>query len=165
MKKFYVPVFALLILTACNKQDNNASIDEMVVAAQSASQQKLMDALHGGRPVSVTLSGAEEAPGPGDPDGSGHFKMTMNQGQGTISYELSAWNIAPATAAHIHIAPAGSPGPVVIPLAAPTSGYSSGTLTVSLELIKAIRKNPSAYYVNVHNAEYPAGAIRAQLSK
>jgi hypothetical protein len=33
------------------------------------------------------------------------------------------------------------------------------------DLIKAIIQSPQEYYVNVHNAEYPAGALRGQLSK
>jgi hypothetical protein len=118
-----------------------------------------------GRPLSTDMSGAEEAPGPGDPDGSGFAFFTLNQGQGQICYELTVSDIAPATAAHIHIAPAGSPGPVVVPLAAPTSGSSSGCVDVDPNLIKAIRQNPENYYVNVHNAEYPGGAVRGQLSK
>jgi hypothetical protein len=32
-------------------------------------------------------------------------------------------------------------------------------------LAKDILKDPADYYVNVHNAEYPAGALRGQLSK
>ncbi len=120
----------------------------------------------GGTPFSATLDGASEVPGPGDPDGWGTFEMTLNQGQGTLTYVLTAYDIAPATAAHIHIAPPDAAGPVVIPLAAPTGGMSSGTIrNLSKEMIKAIRKNPEAYYVNVHNPEYPAGAIRGQLSK
>jgi hypothetical protein len=119
----------------------------------------------GGRPISVPMTGAEEAPGPGDPDGSGHASFSLNQGQGEICYTLTVEDIAPATAAHIHIAPPGVPGPVVVPLEAPTDGSSSGCASVSEELIKAIRQNPGAYYVNVHNAEFPGGAVRGQLSK
>jgi hypothetical protein len=32
-------------------------------------------------------------------------------------------------------------------------------------LAKNILKNPSFHYVNVHNAEFPNGALRGQLSK
>jgi hypothetical protein len=69
------------------------------------------------------------------------------------------------TAAHIHVAPTGDAGPVVVGLAPPTSGLSSGCTSVDPLLIKAIKQNPEDYYVNVHNAEYPAGALRGQLSK
>jgi CHRD domain-containing protein len=120
----------------------------------------------GGRPISVVMIGAAERPGPGDPDGTGTASFTFNPGQGTVCFELTASNIAPATAAHIHLAPPESPGPVVIPLTPPTSGSSSGCISgVDQDLIKAIIKNPENYYVNVHNADFPAGAIRAQLSK
>jgi hypothetical protein len=36
---------------------------------------------------------------------------------------------------------------------------------VNPDLIKAIRQNPEAYYVNVHNSDFPTGAVRGQLSK
>ena len=120
----------------------------------------------GGRLFTVTMVGADEAPGPGDPDGTGVAHFTLNQGQGEVCFELEVSNIAPATAAHIHIAPPGSPGAVVVPLTPPTNGSSSGCVSdVDPDLIKAIRQNPGAYYVNVHNADFPAGAIRGQLSK
>ena len=122
-------------------------------------------AADGGRPITVEMTGAAERPGPGDPDGSGTAMFWLNHGQGQVCFELLVSDIAPATAAHIHVAPADSPGPVVIPLAAPTSGMSSGCASVDPELIKAIMQNPENYYVNVHNAEYPAGAVRGQLSK
>jgi hypothetical protein len=116
-----------------------------------------------GRPLSTTLSGAEEVPGPGDPDGTGFAAISLNQGQGQVCFELTVSNIAPATAAHIHAAPAGVAGPVVVPLSPPTSGSSIGCVSANLDLIKDIRKNPASYYVNVHNAEFPAGAVRGQL--
>ena len=111
------------------------------------------------------MSGAEEAPGPGDPDGTGTATITLNPGQSEVCFELTVADIAPATAAHIHLAPAGEPGPVVVGLTAPTSGSSTGCVTADRELISDIIRTPSAYYVNVHNADFPAGAIRGQLSK
>jgi hypothetical protein len=119
----------------------------------------------GGRKFTTTLTGAAEVPGPGDPDGSGTATLRLNPGQGEICYELTVSGIEPATAAHIHVAPAGVAGPVLVPLAAPTSGSSSACASVDRELIKAIIQNPDAYYVNVHNADYPSGALRGQLSK
>jgi CHRD domain len=118
-----------------------------------------------GRTLSATLTGAAEVPGPGDPDGTGSATLTVNPGLGQICYELTVSGIAPATAAHIHVGAAGVAGPVVVTLAPPTDGTSSGCVGVSRELALAILTNPSGYYVNVHNADYPAGAVRGQLSK
>lgn len=119
-----------------------------------------------GRPLSATMTGAEEVP-TGDPDGTGTAHFTFNQGLGQVCFELNVENIAPATAAHIHLAPAGVAGPIVVPLTPPdANGTSSGCVEdVDPELIKAIRQNPADYYVNVHNAEYPPGAVRGQLSR
>jgi hypothetical protein len=122
-------------------------------------------AADGGRPLSTPLTGAAEAPGPGDPDGSGTATFRINPGQGRICYTLSVSGIAPARAAHIHIAPAGSPGPIVVPLDAPTAGVSSGCATVRRELARDIIRDPADYYVNVHNADFPAGAVRGQLGR
>lgn len=119
----------------------------------------------GGRPLATMLTGAAEVPGPGDPDGSGTATIRLNLGQGEVCFELAVSGIAPATASHIHVAPAGVAGPVVVPLAPPTSGTSSGCVAADPDLIKNIVKNPQEYYVNVHNAEFPAGALRGQLSK
>ena len=130
----------------------------LIVAGFAAAQ----SADTGGRPLSTTMTGAEEAPGPGDPDGSGEAVFTLNHGQGQICFQLVVRDIAPATAAHIHLAPPGEPGPVVVPLTPPTGGSSSGCVTVDRDLIKAIMQNPEAYYVNVHNDPFQAGASRCQ---
>jgi hypothetical protein len=116
----------------------------------------------GGRPLAADLTGAAEAPGPGDPDGSGWATVTLNQGQGEVCYDITVTGVDPILAAHIHVAPPGSPGPVVVGFDIAGQGLS-GCVAASAEVIKAIRQNPADYYVNVHNAPYPAGALRGQL--
>lgn len=137
----------------------------VVALAGAASATKIADADHGGRPFSTALDGASEAPGPGDPDGSGNALITLNQGQGEVCFELEVADIAlPATGAHIHRAPAGVPGPIVVPLTPPgTDGTSSGCVDADPALIKEIRQSPEAFYVNVHTTEHPGGAVRGQL--
>ena len=123
-------------------------------------------AADGGRNFTTTLTGAAEVPGPVDPDGSGAVTITLNHGQGEVCFDLTVSGIAPATAAHIHVGPVGVAGPVVVGLTAPTGGSSSGCISgVNQDLIKAIIQHPEEYYVNVHNADYPSGALRGQLSK
>ena len=122
-------------------------------------------AMAGGRPLSAMLTGEAEGPGPGDPDGTGEAFVTLNPGLREGCFQLSVSNIAPATAAHIHEAPEGVAGPVVVGLIPPTSGFSSGCVNADRDLIKDIIQNPSEFYVNVHNAGFPAGAVRGQLSK
>ena len=120
----------------------------------------------GGRPLSAHLTGAAEKPNPGDPDGSGHATFRVNVGQSQVCWELMVENIAAATAAHIHKAGPDAAGPPVVPLTAPgADGKSSGCATASADVVKDILQNPAGYYVNVHNAEFPPGAVRGQLSK
>lgn len=124
-------------------------------------------AVEAGRTFTTTLTGAAEAPGPGDPDGSGTATITLNPGQEEVCWEIQVSGITlPATAAHIHEAPVGEPGPVVVGLSAPdASGAASGCTSADRELILDIIQHPGEYYVNVHNDDFPAGAVRGQLSK
>lgn len=122
-------------------------------------------AVAGGRPISTSLTGAAERPNPGDPDGSGWAWVSINPGTETLCYAYEVSGVDPLTAAHIHRAPASSAGPVVIPIL-PTSGTGgSGCVSADRDLLVAILTDPSGYYVNVHNAAYPAGALRGQLSR
>jgi aldose sugar dehydrogenase len=116
---------------------------------------------------SIEMTGAEEAPGPGDPDGSGMANITINLSKRQVCFALMVSDIGPATAAHIHIAPPGEPGPVVVPLnPPPTDGSSTGCANnVDRSLLRNIMQHPERYYVNVHNEEFPAGAVRGQLSQ
>jgi len=143
-------------------------VGSLVIALASAGVAIADD---GGRPFTTALTGAAEAPGPGDPDASGQAELTLNQGQNEVCFSISWADVdGEVFAGHIHVAPAGSPGPVVVTL---FTGSFTGTDAVSgcaenvdADLIKAIRQDPSAYYVNVHSRpDFPGGAVRGQLGK
>jgi hypothetical protein len=120
-----------------------------------------------GRKFTTTLTGAAEVPGPGDPDGSGTAKIWLNPGQEEVCWEIQVSDITlPAAAAHIHEAPVGVAGPVDVTLSAPdANGFASGCTPVDREEVKEIIQHPEEYYVNVHTSDFPAGALRGQLSK
>ena len=119
----------------------------------------------GGRPLSTLLTGATEVPGPGDADGQGSAEIRINPGQGQLCYTLKVSGIDTATAAHVHEAVAGTAGPVGVGLTAPVAGTVKDCVTITRELAKEIIRTPSDYYVNVHNAAFPRGAVRGQLGK
>jgi hypothetical protein len=120
----------------------------------------------GGRRLSATLTGAAEVPGPGDPDGSGTVVLTVRPGGNEVCFDIHVSGITlPAAAAHIHQAPVGVAGGIVVTLGTPdAAGKASGCVSASHDLLKAIKQNPSAYYVNVHTSDLPNGALRGQLA-
>jgi CHRD domain len=121
----------------------------------------------------VRLDGAQEAPTPGDDDGRGTFAYVAVPDK--LCYLLTARRIEPATLAHIHAGPRGVAGPIVVMLVAPTNGFSAGCIQVQPDTVpntmdvltqsevNAIIATPAQFYANVHNAPFPAGAIRGQL--
>jgi len=115
--------------------------------------------------TTAKLTGATEVPGPGDTKGSGTVQVTLNPDKGEVCYDLMVADMQEATAAHIHEGAVGKAGPVKVPLEAPKTGSAKGCKSADAALIKAIMQNPADYYVNVHNAAFPSGAIRGQLSK
>lgn len=118
-----------------------------------------------GAKFSAKLRGAAEVPGPGDPDGKGSAAINIPSDKSELCYKVSVKDIGTATMAHLHSGSATQAGPVSVTLAAPATGSSSGCVAIDPDLADAIRKSPEAYYVNVHNAEFPNGAIRGQLDK
>jgi CHRD domain len=119
------------------------------------------------KPYIAQLSGAAEIPGPGDPDGKGAATVSIDSVDATTSevcFDLSYSGIAAPTLAHIHRGNATTAGPVVVDLGAPGAAGLSGCVDVAIALADEIVATPSGFYVNVHNAAYPGGAIRGQLS-
>jgi CHRD domain len=136
-----------------------------IIPAPAGPCPRTLLATTGGTAFNVTLVGEVESPA-GDPVGTGTSTVRLRAGQGQLCYKLAAANLSgPAAAAHIHRAAAGASGPVVIPLATPgADGKSGGCVPVARTLAAQILAGPASYYVNVHTAEFPAGAIRGQLT-
>ena len=112
----------------------------------------------GGNSLHATLTGKAETP-KGDPDGSGTAEVKID---GTsVCWELKTADVGTPMAAHIHKGKPGVAGPVVVPFG--KTYKAKGCATASMAVAGAIKKNPAAYYVNVHNTKYPAGALRGQL--
>jgi hypothetical protein len=126
---------------------------------------------NGGRPFSTALTGAAEAPDPGDPDATGQADLRLNQGKRRVCFDVSWADVdGEVFASHIHVAPEGVAGPIVVTLFtgsfAGTDAVSGCAEEVDRDLIKDIRQNPSGYYVNVHSQpDFPGGAVRGQLAK
>ena len=115
-----------------------------------------------GNNFSATLSGANEVP-PADPDGTGTARISIDDATNRICTHLEVRNINAVTAAHIHRGAAGVNGPPVVTLDAPDDSDSDDCANVPDALIDEIRRSPADFYVNVHTADYPDGAIRGQI--
>jgi hypothetical protein len=61
----------------------------------------------------ANLSGKNEVP-PADPDGSGVAMVSLSSRNDTLCFDLAVEKVQPVLAAHVHQAPAGSNGPIVV---------------------------------------------------
>ncbi|MEO7268928.1 MAG: CHRD domain-containing protein [Knoellia sp.] len=115
----------------------------------------------------------------GDPNGRGEaYVFGIDGDPTTLCYILEVSKIAElelapggARMAHIHKGAKGANGPVEVNLAFPQGGQSADCLTegeagkgLDPGEVQTILANPEAYYVNVHNSEFPSGAVRGQLN-
>lgn len=111
----------------------------------------------------ATLGGANETGG-GDPDGVGTFSGEIDAETGDVCYVLSADKIGKPVAAHIHAGAAGTDGAPVVTLEV-TGPDGDMCLAAEPDALKPIVAAPEGFYVNVHTADFPKGAVRGQLSK
>lgn len=125
----------------------------------------------------AALSGTEQVP-PVDTEAQGSATATLDAAGTTLTLEGSYTGLSSAlqevggSAAHVHEAPRGENGPVVVPLTItpdetdPLSGTFSGTATIgegegqlSPETLAA-----NGYYVNIHTVDNPDGELRGQIT-
>ena len=115
----------------------------------------------------------------GDPDGKGEaYVFGIDGDPTTLCYVLTVEKIqlvpvGEGMAAHIHEGARDSNGPVVAALAGPEDGNAADCLTEGemgkfpteeAGIVQRILENPAQFYINVHNPDFPDGAIRGQLS-
>src|SRR5918998_15423 len=151
-----------------------ATVTVMAVVMAPVSLAVAQQLIHGldadltGRGASkFTTKGPAIQPGgrPGDKDGSGTAHVTLITSEDRLCYSLEASDIEPGTKAHIHEETAEERGPTVVELDPPPEDRTaSGCTDVNPALVRSLLEKPHRYYVDVHNEDFPHGAIRGQLS-
>jgi hypothetical protein len=136
-----------LALTACGGSDGAST------PSTTSSRQVVFN---------VNLDGLAEVPGPGAINGSGNANIVVDPLGTDVCYTLQVSGIGAVTAATINEGKAGTQGPVTVTLKDPVPDPTRCVAT-SKATIKGLTSGDRAFYVNVATAEYPDGAIRAQL--
>jgi hypothetical protein len=137
-------------------------------AAPAKSDRGVMCVLH------AKLAAMSETP-PTMSTAKGHTLIKVRT-DGTIEFktQINNRNHEVFILGHIHQAPVGVAGPVVVPLFVPPAAQTnarhikqSGVATPNAAPPTAtgvqLCGNPSAFYVNYHTTVFPLGAIRGQL--
>jgi hypothetical protein len=123
----------------------------------------------GNNALFAVMNGAKEVDssgqtGTGDRNGRGSFSATLDGRM--LCYGIQVKNINTPAAAHIHRGGRRVAGPVIQPLTQPDAGdpgASSACVRLTRSLARNLKAHPARYYVNVHTADFPNGAVRGQL--
>jgi hypothetical protein len=99
---------------------------------------------------------------PGPPEASGEFQAEIDPALGDVCYTLAVAGVPKALGGHIHTGKSGEDGPELVALDV-TGVNNKMCLTAEPASLRAIVANPSGYYVNVYNRQFPTGAVRGQI--
>jgi len=172
---------AALVAAGCAGADGTTALEpELLLAPVVAHHSHSED--HGPRNFRTHTTGGEEVPS-NDSRAQGQAIFQLSHDGTELSYRLIVANIQNVTMAHIHRAPAGVNGPVVVwlyPPAPPAQlipGRSQGTLATGVitagnlvgqlagatvaDLVAEIQAGNA--YVNIHTSQFPPGEIRGQI--
>jgi CHRD domain len=94
--------------------------------------------------------------------GSGSATFNIRLGRSELCYTLTVTGLSSVEAAHIHRTETRA---IAVTLSPPTSGSSSGCMTVDKELLQEIVSRPASFYVNVHTLTHPDGQVQGRLSR
>jgi hypothetical protein len=181
MKKllFLIIASGVIVFSSCEKPDAGYELkDDASVELKSSHAGKGHHLLN----FRANLSGDQEVP-PADTRARGQAIFQLSKDGTEISYKLIVANIQNVTQAHIHLAPVGVNGPVVVwlyPSAPPAQlipGRFNGVLAEGVitdaSLVGPLLGNELSVlidalisgnaYVNVHTSQFPPGEIRGQI--
>lgn len=154
MRKLYVVVAVVAVAVP-------TFVSALSAGAQRSSDRALVAELNGANEI-----GQDGERGAGDRNGRGAFSAILDGRE--LCYGIQVKNIEDPSASHIHRGRSTQSGPVVQQLEPPTSGdpgASGACARIPARLARAIVRTPGRYYVNVHNAGFPDGAVRGQLTR
>ena len=120
--------------------------------------------------LSAKLKGNEEVPaGSGDSNGKGEIFVAVKPKRQKLCFQLEFSKIEGASAGHVHKGLPGVDGPIKVTLfeanpATPGPTAEGCARNQKKKLLRKIARDPEKFYVNIHNAEFPDGAIRGQLT-
>lgn len=142
-----------------------------LTAAYATNSQSLVFTAASGAPATTdftaNINGSQEVPPPTSLTGTGTGSLVLNTSNNTItSCSMTFSNLTgPAIAAHIHLAPPGTAGPVIVPLTLGAGGTSPATCTAGAALtadqVTALLQGN--LYFNVHTDANMAGEARGQI--
>lgn len=113
-----------------------------------------------------------------DADGRGKATVRIDAAAGLVCFDLSFRDSGTPNRAHIHVGDASTAGGIVVPFfdihtpatvldprheVLESKSRTEGCVTADPALLAEIAANPADYYVNLHNARFPAGSMRGQL--
>jgi hypothetical protein len=113
----------------------------------------------------ATLSGEEAVPGPGDPNGSGTVNLRVNMRKQKVCQVMRLSGVPDADIANVRRGRRGDTGPIVVDLDVLGRVTRSCTTSVPSDTLRAVRRHPRRFYVNVTSDSHPRSAVRGQLKR
>lgn len=110
----------------------------------------------------VNLDGFAVTPGPGVTVGAGTVNITVDPTGKEVCYTLKVSNIGAVTSTYIHEGLPGEAGPVVLALKDAVR-QPAKCVNTPASVIQGLTSGDGAFYVDANTADYPDGALRAQL--
>ena len=106
-------------------------------------------------------------PGPGDAGARGDVSILTGEPTSQLCALVSVTGASAApTAAHLHKGGSTEVGPTVLTLKTPdpaNGGPVACYRGLDQTVVDDVRANPGGYYIDVHTADHPNGAVRGQL--